>query len=284
VMRCEEVRRQLASFAVGEPSPQVSVDIESHLAECHRCSEALQALRSVEALATSAPLRPESPPDLEDRVFAYVQAYEAAQAAPTAAIGPEPPSDLERRSLERAGVLTAPTRSARQRVAMVLAPAFAAAAAVLSFMYMDARSDLGSTEPARTQTGEPAIAGAVPSGAPAGHPMQTIELSGDTVAADLELVHFRHDNYRLQLHAWDVPGCPSTHYYEVWLRGDDGEVSAGSFRVIRPDDIIFNFNVGIDPAEYYLVEVTREPIDGSSGKEGPVVMRGALDPTHVDHD
>jgi anti-sigma-K factor RskA len=114
--------------------------------------------------------------------------------------------------------------------------------------------------------------------------MQTIELSGQTVAADLALVHFRHDNYRLELHAANVPDCPPGYYYEVWLRGDDGEVSAGSFRIVRPDDLVLNFTVGIDPAEYYLVEVTREPVEGVPDKEGPVVMRGALDPAHVEHD
>ena len=282
-MSCEEVRVRLAAYAVDGLDDNERAGVEEHLAECDSCSDALAALRSVEAMATAAPLRPESPPDLEDRVFAYVDAYEAAQAASTAAIGPEPPNDLERRSLERAGVLTVPIRTKRQRVAMVLAPAFAAAAAVLSFMYMDARSDLGS-EPTEAGSAGPAVVGADSAGPPVGHPMQTIELAGDTVAADLELVHFRHDNYRLELHAWDVPNCPATHYYEVWLRGDDGEVSAGSFRVIRPDDIVFNFNVGIDPAEYYLVEVTREPVDGASEKEGPVVMRGTLDPAHVEHD
>jgi Anti-sigma-K factor rskA/Putative zinc-finger len=282
MMRCVDVRAKLAAYVVDGLDRRELAEIESHLAECHQCSEALAALRSVEELATEAPLRPESPPDLEDRVFAFVQAYEAAQAAPTAAIGPEPPSDLERRSLERAGVLTMPARPTRQRIAMVLAPAFAAAAAILSFMYMDARSDIGSET-----TGDASVGPSVAQdsqGPPVGHPMQTIELAGDTVGADLEVVHFRHDNYRLQLHAWDVPDCPRTHYYEVWLRGNDGEFSAGSFRVIRPDDIVFNFNVGIDPSEYYLVEVTREPVDGAVAKEGPVVMQGTLDPSQIERD
>jgi anti-sigma-K factor RskA len=173
----------------------------------------------------------------------------------------------------------------RQKVATVLAPAFAAAAAVLSFMYMDARDDAGN---ARVASNSPATSSAEEAGIaqpPTGHPMQTIEMDGGTVAADLELVHFKHDNYRLALHASDLPGCSAQKFYEVWLREEGGdEYSAGSFRIVKPDDIVFNFNVGIDPAEYYLVEVTREPMDGSTAKEGPVIMRGALDPDHVEHE
>jgi hypothetical protein len=284
VTRCEEVRAQIANYVVDELEPPVRREIEEHLGQCPRCSEALAALRSVEELAAAAPLRPESPGDLEDRVFAFVGAYEAAQVAPAAALGPEPPPDLEKRSLERAGVSAPSAGRARRRVATTLAPAFAVAAAILSFMYIDARNDASSDRPQGNAPATSSILGETTQAVPAGHPMQTIELSGEAAAADLHLVHFRHDNYRLELHAAGLPGMPSTHYYEVWLRGDDGEVSAGSFRIVRPDDIVFNFNVGIDPAEYYLVEVTREPMTGTTGKEGPVVMHGTLDPAHVDHD
>ena len=283
-IRCEQVRQQLALYAVEALDQEAHREIDLHLVRCHGCSEALASLRQVEGLAREAPLRPASPNDLEGRVFAHVQAPDAAQAAPKAALGPEPPSDLERRSLERAGVL-APVKPVKQRVAVALAPAFAAAAAVLSFMYMDARNDAssestGSSSP-RTS---PVIAGAA-ADVPVGHPMQTIEMTGDAAAADLELVHFRHDNYRLALHAADMPGCSDKTFYEVWLREEDGtEISAGSFRIAKPDDIVFSFNVGIDPAEYYLVEVTREPMGGDSSKQGPVVMTGTLDPTHVEHD
>jgi hypothetical protein len=169
-------------------------------------------------------------------------------------------------------------------VAVVLAPAFAAAAAVLSFMYMDARDDAGSIPGVAITPTTSSVFGASAGGAPVGHPMQTIELTGDAAAADLELVHFKHDNYRLQLHADGLPGCPPTQYYELWLRGDDGEVSAGSFRMVRHDDVLFTFNVGVDPAEYYMVEVTREPADGATDKEGPVVMSGVLDPAQVERD
>ncbi len=282
-MHCEEVRSRLPAYVVDALDPEERKTIERHIAGCRVCSDALSALRSVEELAIAAPLRPESPADLEDQVFAYVDAYDAAQAASTAPFGPEPPVDLERRSLERAGVL-GPPRPMLHRMAAVLAPAFAAAAAILSFMYMDARNDTDpSPEVAITPTTS-SLLGDPAGGTPVGHPMQTIELSGDVAAADLELVHFRHDNYRLELHAADFPGCPPRQYYEVWLRGDDGEVSAGSFRIIKPDDIIFNFNVGIDPAEYHLVEITREPADGAPEKEGPTIMWGVLDPAHVDRD
>ena len=267
MMSCEQVRPRLSAYAIEGLDARDKPEVEEHLAGCHRCSEALATIRSVESLATDAPLRPETANDLEERVFSYVQSYEAAEAASQAALGPEPPVDLERRSLERAGILTLPLRSTRHRVAAILAPAFAAAAAILSLMYMNASNDQGVN---------------VASGAPTGHPMQTIELTGKAHDADLELVHFRHDNYRLVLHTAGLPGCRSGDYYELWLRGDDGEVSAGSFRVAWPDDIDFSFNVGIDPAEYYLVEVTREPVAGVTDKEGPVVMSGALDPSSVE--
>jgi hypothetical protein len=283
VMQCPEVRSKLAAYVAGALDPKEHDEIEAHIAECAGCARALSALRSVEELAAGAPLRPEAPAELEERVFAYVQSYEAAQAASLAALGPEPPTDLERRSLERAGILGRP-RSLRHRVATVLAPAFAAAAAVLSFMYMDARSDLDTSPGVAISPTASSVIGGSAVEVPQGHPMQTIQLTGGVAAADLELVHFKHDNYRLELRTVDLPGCPPGHYYELWMRGDDGEVSAGSFRIIRPDDILFSFNVGIDPGEYHLVEITREPEHGGPHKEGPVVMRGELDLASIERD
>ena len=280
---CEEVRPNLAEYLVGSLEQSHREEVEAHLDDCRDCTRQLESLESIERLAAMNPPAPEPPARLADHVFALVGAEEAAAAARKAAIGPEPPPDLEQRALARAGIFPGRDRPWPVRVAAALAPALALAAAVLSFMYADARNDLDSAqEPAAGPTSGAVIEQLA--GLPIGHPMQTVELSGESAAADMQLVHFRHDNYRLELHAADLPGLVPNHYYEVWLSGRDGEISAGSFRILWPDDLVFNFNVGIDPAEYHHIEITQEPVDGATFKEGPVVMRGNFDPTHVAHE
>jgi hypothetical protein len=279
----EAVRRDLPGFVVDALDENRRSEIDRHLAECPDCTRQLESLRAIERLASMTPPDAEPPKRLADHVLALVEGEPAAAVAHKAAIGPEPPPDLERRSLARAGIFPGRDRPWPARVATALAPALAAAAVVLSFMYADARNDLDIAQEAGASPTPGAIVEQIV-GLPVGHPMQRVELFGQSADADMRLVHFRHDNYRLELHAADLPELVPDHYYEVWLAGKDGIISAGSFRILWPDELMFNFNVGIDPAEYHHIEITQEPVDGTPYQEGPVVVRGDFDPAHVAHD
>ncbi len=80
--------------------------------------------------------------------------------------------------------------------------------------------------------------------------------------------------------ALDVQGlepAPDGTFYEAWLVGDAGKVSAGTFH-LRGDDDEIELWLGVDPADYDAVTVTRQPIAGGTTADGVVVLRGDLPP------
>lgn len=237
--------------------------------ERHSREERLAALLA-EAGLSSAP-----PEDLETRTFELIRLERVGQLVADAPLEAEPPSDLEERSMARAFAATQEAKVLRSdrwgRAAKVLAPALGAAAVVLGLFAFNLSQKLDAVEDR-------------PLPRPTGHEMQVIALSGSIGEAELGLEHFRHDNYRLSLHASDLAVQPEGFHYEVWLTGDAGVVSAGSFRIERADDIIFDFLVGADPKDFPNLEVTLEPEDGNPAKTGEIVLRGFIDPSQVDRD
>jgi len=72
-----------------------------------------------------------------------------------------------------------------------------------------------------------------------------------------------------------IPPAPDGSFYEVWLVGDSGKVSAGTFHR-RGDEDQITLWLGVDPAAYDAVTVTRQPIAGGTTAEGVVILRGEL--------
>lgn len=238
------------------------------MSERHPRQEALAALLSGAGLGASPP------GDLEERTFEAIRLERVGLLVAEAPLEGRPPVDLEERSLQRAlGADQGATvvRTERWgRASRFLAPAFAAAAIVIGLFAYNLSQRLEAVENK-------------PEPKPTGHEMQVVALSGSIGEAELGLEHFRHDNYRLSLYANDLASQPKGFHYELWLTGQKGDVSAGSFRIQRADNIIFDFLTGADPKDFPNLEVTLEPEDGNPAKTGEVVMRGVIDPSHVDH-
>jgi hypothetical protein len=72
-----------------------------------------------------------------------------------------------------------------------------------------------------------------------------------------------------------IPPAPDGSFYEVWLVGDSGKVSAGTFHR-RGDEDQITLWLGVDPAGYDAITVTRQPTAGGTTAEGVVVLRGDL--------
>lgn len=72
-----------------------------------------------------------------------------------------------------------------------------------------------------------------------------------------------------------VPPAPDGSFYEVWLVGEAGKVSAGTFHR-RGDDDEITLWLGVEPDGYDALTVTRQPTAGGTTAEGVVVLRGAL--------
>ena len=262
---------ELAAYVMEDAAPDEKVDIEEHLRGCAGCRATSSRLRVVTGVLVDVPWAEEPRRELEAEVFELIRLEPVVRLASLAVVDPPPPADLEERALANVVpsevVVVQPDRWSR--VSKVLAPVMAAAAIGLGVLVLDLSRDSGG------DITDPRV--------PRGHLMQSVALSGTEAEAEIELVHFRHDNYRLELHADDLPIPPSGSRYEVWLTGPDGYVSAGSFRLVRPDDIVLEFLVGIDPKEYGRVEVTLEDADGDPSKSDRVVLTGRIDPAHVDH-
>ena len=72
-----------------------------------------------------------------------------------------------------------------------------------------------------------------------------------------------------------LPPAPDGTFYEAWLVGESGKVSAGTFHV-RGDQDEIELWLGVDPAGYEAVTVTRQPVAGGTLADGVPVLRGEL--------
>jgi len=72
-----------------------------------------------------------------------------------------------------------------------------------------------------------------------------------------------------------LPPAPDGTFYEAWLVGPTGKVSAGTFHQ-RGDQDEIKLWLGVDPATYEAITVTRQPVDGGTLAEGVPVLRGEL--------
>jgi hypothetical protein len=72
-----------------------------------------------------------------------------------------------------------------------------------------------------------------------------------------------------------LPPAPEGTFYEAWLLGESGKVSAGTFHVREGQDDITLW-LGVDTEGYDALSVTRQPIEGGTLAEGEVVLRGEL--------
>ena len=80
---------------------------------------------------------------------------------------------------------------------------------------------------------------------------------------------------RVRLDVDGLEGAPAGTFYEAWLVGETGKVSAGSFH-LRGDQDHIDLWLGVDPDDYDAVSVTRQPLAGGTTAEGVVVLRGDL--------
>lgn len=70
------------------------------------------------------------------------------------------------------------------------------------------------------------------------------------------------------------PAAPGT-YYEAWVSGPDGKVSAGTFHMRGGDDGVYLWS-GVDPDRYPTLSVTLEDEDGDPASSGRVVLDGPV--------
>ena len=142
---CDSVVVDLPALITGELDEAMSAHLETHLADCPRCRRELLEMRRLIGLVSRAPLEHRPPEHLEHEVFSFLELEPVAQAVRNAPLEHEPPPDLEHRALERAVLISGPTRW--QRTSAYLAPALAACLLIIGFLALTGDEEGADDEP-----------------------------------------------------------------------------------------------------------------------------------------
>lgn len=248
---------QLALAALQEPLPAADA---AHLAGCDACRTEVAALRrapdllSVPQLAAPGASVP-PPPRVWDAIAAATGVTAAptnAPAAPVLAPAPAPAAAPEESGTS--GGTVVPFRSRRR-------PLLLAAAAVL----------------AGAVVGAGAVAVVQSTGEDDGESVTTVALDPlpDAEASGVADVVVRDDGSRVLELELDAPALEGS-YYEVWVidRSVQGMFPLG---VVAPGTQTVELPDGLDLAEFPLLDVSVEPLDGDPTHSGVSVARGDLD-------
>ena len=250
MMGCRKARSELAGLLGGELPGHAGRRIEKHLDRCEECRRELASLKQVTSLVRAAPLEHAPPSELEERTIAVVT-------------GTATPS---RRVVSPAEV----SRSRNRLLVSIGVPALAAALLITGFMAADWRSDVEDME---SQLGAFKRTGG-------GSPVQSLSFTSGTDEgphADGELLVQPDGTYRLMMWVGDLSATPPGQHYEVWLSGEQGWVSAGSYKVATTGDVAWACPIGVRPSDFPEVWVTLEPDDGDPRRTGPSVLRATLE-------
>jgi hypothetical protein len=228
---------QLALAALREPLPDGDA---THLASCEQCRAEVASLRrSVEAVAVPQLAAPSTSVDPPPRVWEAIAAATGVSAAEPAT----PPSRAE----------VVPLRPRRSRWLLVAAAAVAGAAVGAGAVAVVQNDDDG-----------------VPVASAELDPVDANDASGRASVVELD------DGTRLLRVALDAPRL-ADGYYEVWLLEPDvsglipvGVTQAGT-------TVTFELPTGLDLADFPVVDVSVEPLDGDPEHSGDSVVRGELD-------
>ncbi len=265
---------ELALAALGEPLPAESA---AHLDSCERCASEVSGLRrAVDAVAVPAFAGPGSsvppPPQVWDAIVAatgvtavpssigvpvLVGAAPSNGAVPS--IGAAPSIDAASRpdtALPAAagpGATVVPMRSRRRPLLLAVAAVLAGAVVGAGAVAVVQRADDG------------------------GESITTVALAPlpDAEASGVADVVLRSDGSRVLQLELDAPALDGS-YYEIWLidRSVEGMFPLG---VVNPGTQSVEVPPGVDLAEYPLVDVSVEPLDGDPTHSGVSVARGEID-------
>lgn len=253
--RCGEIRLDLPAYLSSELDAARAAALDDHLAACGACLGELSELDLVTAVLSDSGLEQAPPGHLEHEVLTLVT------------LEPDP-AGREGASTKD---LSPASRLKGKSIRVVVAPALAAAAVTLAAFGIAWRSDLSNARD-RIQAMQEQLG---PTGAPV-QAISFVEAGSTGASARGELVRQPDGNHRIVVWAKGLPHTPAGHHYEVWLSGEQGWVSAGSFQVSEGDSMMWSCPVGVSPAAYPEVWITLEPDDGDPRRTGPSVLRASL--------
>lgn len=269
-MTCEKVSIELPFHLRGELDAVTELSVTEHLRGCETCRHDLVDLETTLQLIGSSAAVP--PAHMRTDVLSAVEASHLGPLLEHVVV--PPPPELRRRVLaavEREGA--DPTSVAvfsprRARLPRLLATAALILAGVVGGYTLADSLNRDETN------GVTAI--------PEGHETQVVALSG-MGPPNASVRHYRHDNFRITLSVRGFEVTPVGSHYAVWVRGPEGDVPIGTFRLKHADDFDIPFAVGVNPSKYPEFVVTMEPNDGDPRLTGEVVTEGRFDLGTIHH-
>lgn len=241
---------QLALAALQEPLPTADA---AHLDRCDTCRAEVATLRRAPDLLSvpqfAAPTASVPPPP---RVWEAIAAATGVSTSLTNDPGVAPAPAAVPAPSAPAGTVV-PFRSRRR-------PVLLAAAAVLTGAVV----------------GAGAVAAVQSTGDDDGEAVATVALDLLPEASGSADVVVRDDGSRVLEIDLDAPALDDSSYYEVWVidRSVQGMYPLGA---VEPGTQTVELPDGIDLAEYPLLDVSVEPLDGDPTHSGVSVARGDLD-------
>lgn len=237
-------REQVAGAIIERRPPDPA--LAAHLAECAECTDAWRQLSGASArliaAARTLPLEADPPSQLRDRVLAARRGAEAG-TEPHAIQAPSAPATSAPAPSAPAPSAPAPSRGPSGRgwfgrIAWGGGGALVGAAAVFILVVI----------------GNPRVA------------PELIPLSGSILAPSASgsvlLERLPDGSIQVELVMSGLPRSDEGHFYELWLVGDRGRVSAGTFRS-DGSPMTQTFTTAADLATYPRVGITLELDDGN---------------------
>jgi anti-sigma-K factor RskA len=221
-----------AGWLLGVLDPEESGRFETHLQSCPECQQAVGELGSAAQMLTAV--------------------LPGAQLAD----GPEPPVDLQARTL--AQVQRAARKAAWRRWSprRTLSAAAAAVAAVVAAIVLILASSA------------PALAFTIPL-----HPHYGITASGQAVA------HHTADGWSITLTVHGLPPLQAPRFYECWYAGPGNRpghpdlITAGTFTVGPDGSATVQMWSAASPRTFPVMQITAEQA-GDAGQHGQVLLSG----------
>ncbi|RBY96412.1 ABC transporter substrate-binding protein [Blastococcus sp. TF02-8] len=233
---------QLALAALHEPLPD---DDARHLADCAVCRTEVDSLRrAVDAVAVPELAEPGPTATPPASVWAGIAAATGVTAVPEGVPAAQPAT---------AQVLPLRSRSRRRGVLLVAAAVVTGAVAGAGVTALVRGGD-DDTRQLTTVALDP--------------------LTDERASGRAEVV-VRGDGSRALEVQLDAPALDD-EYYELWLIEPD-VVDMVPLGVLRPGSQTFELPAGLELAEYPLVDVSVEPLDGDPTHSGVSIARGQLD-------
>jgi len=221
-----------AGWVLGVLDPQECASFETHVESCPDCQQAVAEFETAARM-----------------LKAVVPGMQLAN-------GPEPPAELQARTLarvQRAARRTAWRRWSPRRTLSAAAAAVAAAAAAIVLILASSAPALAFTIPLHPQHGSTA--------------------SGRAVA------HHTDDGWSITLTVHGMPKLRPGEFYECWYAGPGNRsghpdlITAGTFTVGKDGSATVHMWSAADPRSFPVMQITAEQA-GNAGQHGQVLLKG----------